>query len=117
MVDLPPGRIVEVEAAFHSISHAHAMTRPLARIGVSVPARRLTHVISTEEWQDIWLLGVDICMLGWITREQFRLRAREVPERRHVFQFTTTKTKNLAVDVANLKPIHQLLERARGGGL
>ncbi|MFH1185213.1 MAG: hypothetical protein V1755_09285 [Chloroflexota bacterium] len=115
VVGLPPAQRVEVDASFHALSHLHAHARPDGRIGIHSPSRGETHLIGPGDWQDAWLDGKDICLLGWITLEQFRMRARLIPEGRRVFQFSKTKTRNLAVDVASLKPVHQLLERVRDG--
>jgi len=114
-VELPPGQRVQVDAPFHSLSHVHVPAMPAGRIGIHSTSRRETHVISPSEWQNAWLQGKDICLLGWLTREQFRMRATLIPEGRRVFQFSRTRTKNLAVDVASLKPVDQLLERVRDG--
>ena len=46
--------------------------------------------------------------LGWMTRQEFRTRAKLIPQGRRVFQFDRTKTRNLAVPVSDLKPIAEL---------
>jgi hypothetical protein len=65
------------------------------------------------DWQDVWLEGKEICLLGWITRAEFAMRARPVRAGARVFQFAVTKVKNLAVEVSSLKPIRRLLELSR----
>lgn len=115
VVELPPSQRVEVNAPFHTLSHLHANARPDGRVGIHAPSRGQTYLIGPGDWHDAWLHGKDICLLGWITLEQFRMRARLIPEGRRVFQFSKTKTKNLAVDVSSLKPVRQLLERVRDG--
>jgi hypothetical protein len=116
-IDLPPGKRLEVDAPFHSLSHIHAWAMPAGRVGIHSTPRKAIHLINPTEWRNIWLEGKDICLLGWITREQFRVQATLIPEGRRVYQFDRTKTKNLALDVARLKPIDRLLDRAREGGI
>ena len=115
VVELAPAQRVEVDAPFHALSHLHAHGRPDGRVGMHAPSRGKTHLIGPDDWHDVWMDGKDICLLGWITREQFRMRARLIPEGRRVYQFSQTKTKNLAVDVASLKPVGGLLDRLREG--
>ena len=114
-VELSPGRRVVVDTPFYAVSHLHAATWPGGQVGIHSLSREATHVVPAADWGNIWLQGKAIYLLGWITREQFRMLARVVPEGRSVFQFTRTKTKNLAVDANCLKPVHQLIERVRDG--
>jgi hypothetical protein len=116
-VELAPGQRVEVNANFYSLSHLRAASRPTGRIGIHSPSHRETQLVNPGDWHDVWLHGKDICLLGWITREQFRMRATLIPEGRRVFQFNRTRTKNLAVEVAGLKPVYRLLEGVRDGSL
>ncbi len=107
----------QVEADFHSVIYLHAESAPGGRLGLRSPTRSQTMIIDASEWRDVWINATDIYLPGWITREQFRQRARFVPEGRHVLQFHRTRTKNLAVPVSDLKPMAQLFDRQRGGRL
>jgi hypothetical protein len=71
------------------------------------------HLVKARDWEDIWIDGQDICVLGWVTRDEFRRRARLIPEGSSVFQFSRTRTKNLAMDVSDLRPLAALLELSR----
>ena len=59
---------------------------------------------------------MDIYLGGWITRAQFRQRARIVREGSRVFQYDRTRVKNLAVSISDLRPLSDLLERVREWG-
>jgi hypothetical protein len=111
---LDSGERKEIDTSLHSLSYIQAPERPTARIGIRSAARRESQLIASIEWQNVWLEGRDICLLGWITRDEFSLRARPIREGARVFQFATTRVKNLAVDVSSLKPICRLLEASRG---
>jgi hypothetical protein len=56
---------------------------------------------------------MSILFVGWLTREEFRQRASLIPAGARVFQYSQTRTKNLAVPVADLKPLGGLLEKVR----
>ena len=92
---------------WHSITFAPRV-RPSGRLGIHAPASRLTHVIEPADWHNVWLAGWGMLLLGWMTRQEFRTRAKLLPQGRRVFQFDRTKTRNLAVMVSDLKPITEL---------
>ena len=71
-----------------------------------------THLIRPADWGDLWIHGKDILLLGWMRHDEFRLRAEVIPVGSRVFQFSRTRTKNLAVPVADLKPMERLLAAA-----
>jgi len=65
------------------------------------------------DWGNIWVYGTNILLAGWLTRAEFNHRADPIHEGARVFQYDKTRTKNLAVPVHDLKPISDLLERAK----
>jgi hypothetical protein len=112
-VRLASGERKVIDTSLHSLSYIHAPERPTARIGIRSDARRESQLVAPIEWQNVWLEGRDICLLGWITRDEFSMRARPIRQGARVFQFAATRVKNRAVDVSSLKPIHRLLEASR----
>ena len=56
---------------------------------------------------------MEIYLAGYITRAEFRRRASPIPIDSKVFQYSRTKAKNMAVPVSGLKPMHELLARAK----
>ena len=112
-VELPPRRRIEIPSSFFSLSYVHRKSASLARIGVHSPARRETYLIGAPDWRDIWVCAADILLAGYITREEFRRRARFIPAGSHVFPDKQTQVKNLAVTVSELRPLSALFEELR----
>jgi hypothetical protein len=112
-VELTPGKRVEIEQDFHVLSHVHTRSAPPGRLGIHSPMQGGPHLVEARDWEDIWIDGQDICVLGWVTRDEFRRRARLIPEGSSVFQFSRTRTRNLAMDVSDLRPLAALLELSR----
>ncbi len=112
-VELLPRTRVELEADFYSLAYIHADTKPQARVGIHSPARHETYLIQPTDWGNIWVYGMRLYLTGWISREEFRQRASVLPEGSRVFQYERTRTKNLAVPVAQLHPLADLLARTR----
>ena len=112
-VELPPGTRVQLDENFFTVAHLQSKALPGARIGLHSPARQETHLIGAMDWGNIWVYGMDILLAGWLTRAKFNQRAIPLKEGARVFQYDKTRTKNLAVAVHDLKPMSDLLDRAR----
>jgi len=113
LVNLPAKTRVTVEENFYSVTSVHVKNNPSARLGIYCPAYKETHVISSLDWGNIWVYGVEIILAGFISRGEFRQRARMIAPNSRVFQYDHTKTKNLAVPISNLNPLQDLFARVR----
>lgn len=112
-VELPPRTRVEAAHPFFSVASIHIKKLPEARIGIRSPVQAETCVIGPMDWGNIWVYGMDIFLAGYISRQEFRRRATSIQPGSRVFQYTQTRTKNLAVSVSDLHPISGLLEKVR----
>ena len=113
LVNLPAKTRVTVEDPFYSVTSVHIKNMPSARLGIHSPAYKEAHVISPLEWGNIWVYGMEIVLTGFIARGEFRQHANMIAPNSRVFQYDHTKTKNLAVPVANLNPLQGLFTRVR----
>ena len=112
-VEIPPKRRIEINSGFFSLAYIHSKDKLNARLGIHSPSRKETYVIETSSWNNIWVYGMDLVLTGYLTREEFNRRASFLREGARVFQYDKTRTKNLAVNVCDLKPISELLERVK----
>jgi hypothetical protein len=112
-LELPPRRRVEVGTPFHSLAYLHPGRRPEARVGLHAPGRSEVVLIQPHEWGNVWIDGLSILLAGYITREEFRRRARFLPAGSKTFQYASTRTKNLDLRVDELHPLGELFERLR----
>lgn len=108
VVELPPGRRVEIDSPFFSVSHLHIKSCPNARIGLYSPVRRETHLVGAQDWGNIWVYGMDVLLAGYITHEELSRRASFLQPGARVFQYNTTNVKNLALPVYDLRPFSEL---------
>src|SRR5688500_8516157 len=113
LVEIPPRTRVELENEFFSVSYLHIKSMPNARIGIHSPTCNETYLIGRTDWGNIWVYGMNILLAGYLTREEFSHRASPLQAGARVFQYNQTRTKNLAVPVANLKPLCELFERVK----
>jgi len=86
---------------------------PDGRIGIHSPVRDETYLIGATDWGNIWVYGMDITLVGWLTHAEFNQRAKPIQEGARIFQYDRTRTKNMAVQVRDLRPISDLLNRVR----
>jgi hypothetical protein len=71
------------------------------------------YLIDPFGWGNIWVYGREIILTGYLPREEFRRRSSLIQPGSRVFQYSKTRTKNLAVPVADLKPLGRLFEQVR----
>ena len=113
LVNLPAKTRVIVDDPFYSVSAVHVKNMPSARLGIHSSTYKEAHVIPPLEWGNIWVYGLDITLAGFISRREFRQRAKMVTPNSRVFQYNHTKTKNLAMPVSGLSPLQDLFTRVR----
>ena len=113
LINLPPKTRVTVGDPFYSVTALHIKNIPSARLGILSSAYKETHLISPLEWKNIWVYGMDIILTGFISRGEFRQRAKLIAPNSRTFQYDHTKTKNLAVPISDLNPLPDLFTRVR----
>jgi hypothetical protein len=112
-LELAPRTLTRVPQTFYSLSYISVNQIPSARVGLHSPVRGEPYLITPENWGNIWVYGMEMTLTGYITHEEFRHRADPIPEGARVFQFTQTRTKNLAVPIADLHPLGELFEQVK----
>jgi len=112
-VNLAPQKRILLHDPFYSVTAIHVKNMPEARLGIHSPSYKEAHIIAPLEWGNIWVYGVDIYLAGFIARAEFRQRAKLIAPNSAVFQYAHTKTKNLAVPVSELKPMHELFAHVK----
>jgi hypothetical protein len=115
ILELPSRTRVEIQNGFYSLSYVYikSASAPDARIGIYSPTRKETYLIGTLDWGNIWIYGMDILLVGYITRDEFSRRASFIQTGSRVFQYDATHVKNLAVPVSDLKPLSELFGRVK----
>jgi hypothetical protein len=112
-INIPPKMRVTVKDPFYSVAAIHVKNIPSARLGIYSPTNKETYLISPLEWGNVWVYGMDIIMTGFISRYDFRRRAKLIAPNSRVFQYDHTKTKNMAVSVSELNPLQDLFSLVR----
>ncbi len=112
-LELPPLKRTPIPMELYSVAYIHPGRLPEARLGIHSPVRGEAYVIQPHEWGNIWVYGMEFWLTGWLTHEDYRRKASVLPAGSRTFQYSQTRTKNLAVPMTELKPLDALFERIR----
>ncbi len=116
-VRLAPGQRVLCPQEFYSLVFVHSRHLPTRRIGIYSSALEETcliaPLISPQAWDNIWVYGMRIVLAGYLTKREFRNKAKRLPPGSRTFQYARTRTENFALPVRALRPVAELLEAAR----
>ncbi|MBT3189983.1 MAG: hypothetical protein HN736_00005 [Anaerolineae bacterium] len=112
-ITLKPRERLETEANFHTLAYAHVDKIPSARVGIHSPEKDETYLITSHDWSNIWVYGMSVVLAGYLTRAEFRKKAQELPVGSRVYQYSRTRTKNLSVPIAELRPLKSLFEQVQ----
>jgi hypothetical protein len=112
-VELPPRTRVVIDEPFFTLSSIHVDESFAGRLGIHSPVRDKMHIITSRDWGNIWVYGLEILLAGYLSRQEFGRRAEFVQPGTRVFQYDKTRAKNLAVPVADLRPLRSLLEHVK----
>jgi hypothetical protein len=99
LMALPPKTRVTLDEPFYSITSLHAKSIPSSRVGIHSSAIKEAYIISPLEWKNIWVYGMEVILAGYLTRREFRQRARSA--------------KSLSLPIAELHPLPELFVRVK----
>ena len=112
-VVLSPGERVPLTGDWHAVSYLSGSALPPGRVGIHSSVLEKTYLVQPHEWENIWVYGIGIILAGYMTRGEFRRQARRIPVGSRVFQYSRTRTDNMAVPVSSLHPLSDLFVRAQ----
>ena len=112
-VELPPRMRVLVREPFFALTSVHIPKLIEGRLGIHSSRRKETHIIHWHEWGNLWVYGMEIVLAGYVARSDFRRRASPVQAGARVFQYRQTLEKHLALPIADLNPLRELLAQVR----
>jgi hypothetical protein len=116
-LELPPKKRVVMEHCFHSLAYLQTSRKPEGRIGLYSPLRGEPHIIPPQEWANIWVYGLEILLMGWLSHEEFRRKAKALNAGMGTFQGGRTREKSLIVPMDKLNPLRPLFERVKASAV
>lgn len=112
-VNLTAKKRLAAQLDFHTLLYLHTNQPPQGRVGISSARLEQTLLIKPPDWVNTWIYGMQVILAGYITRREFNHQARRLPSGSRVFQYTRTRTPNLAVPVTDLHPLGELYQKVK----
>jgi hypothetical protein len=112
-LELAPRTRLVAGQGFYSLAGLHPGRMPEGRIGLHSALRGEPYLVAPYGWGNLWVGGVQIILAGWLSREEFRRKARVLKPGVSTFQFARTRVKNLSVPIEELNPLEPLLARVK----
>jgi hypothetical protein len=106
---LPEKLRIEIEQEYFSLTYMHVPELPAGRISIYSPELRLTCTIHAHEWGNLWVYGLQILHIGYISWLEFKHLAYELPAGTLVLGEMRLPVKCQAIDVFHLHPIRDLI--------
>ncbi|MBU1659847.1 MAG: hypothetical protein KKD28_00050 [Chloroflexi bacterium] len=110
---LEPRKRAAAESDFYALGYLHTSNPPDGIVGVHSPSVGETHLVEPIQWGNIWIYGMQIIFTGYMTRGEFRQRGNRLPAGSRVFKYSSTRTENRSLPIAELHPLSDLFTQAK----
>jgi hypothetical protein len=111
-VELPSRQRIQVEEGFHTLNALAVSALPDGPVGVSSPWLRETLLVSPYQWGNVWVYGMRIFLMGYISQGDFNRQAGNVPASRGVTSDPCLEEGAIPIPANSLKPLKDLFIRA-----
>jgi hypothetical protein len=98
---------------FHTLAYLHVDQLPDGWLSMHSHRHGKPYQIQPADWGNIWVYGMDVVLAGYLRRGEFRREAEILPAGSRVLQYARTRTRNLALPIASLRPLADLFERVQ----
>lgn len=112
-IPLPPLLRVEAHKEFANLAYAHIDQLPDGRIAIHHADLAQTLTIQPERWANLWLYGIEVIVIGYVTRGQCKRRSQTFQKDMRVTANTAPARKNRYLPIKQLRPIEDLFTRVK----
>lgn len=112
-LNLTSNETVNVRKAFFSLNYLQAEHLPVGTIELSNSLTRDKLRINPAQWGNLWVYGINIYLVGFITQSEFANRANPIYEDSPVLGPIRSTTAGLAISADQLNPIQELFSRLK----
>ncbi len=112
-MQLPAGESCRASLGFHTLAYLHTGEIPTGRVSLHSPRPSKTQVIQPLEWGNIWVYGLEIILVGWMSRGEFRQQAARPRGGSRTSFSPHQHAPNRFLPVAQLHPLQTLFESTR----
>jgi hypothetical protein len=112
-MNLNPQTRMAVNQEYAAIHYVSTTNFPDEIIGIHSPTLRETYLIKPDAWSNIWIYGMEIIFVGYITHSQYHQNANRLSEGSRVLKDSYIKTDNFGLPIQDLLPLDELFQRAK----
>jgi len=112
-ITLTPGSKTITACEFYSLNSLHTQGLPRGMVKVHSPIINETIQIRTIEWRNLWVYGMQITLVGYITRGEFRKRSHCSQAADHIHPDAGLDPICQPLLVSDLHPLQDLFARAK----
>lgn len=112
-LELQAGQRNTAQGDYYNLLYLHSSPQPSGRLGLHSPQLGYTEIIPPDAWENIWVYGLQVVVLGFMRHSEFIEQARVLPRGSRVFQYPQTRTANLALPASQLHPLRLLFAETR----
>jgi hypothetical protein len=112
-ISLLPQQRAIIQENFYALHCLNTADIPDNTVGIHSATLNDTHLIEATKWENIWVYGMRVIFMGYITRGEFRRRGQVIAAGSRVFQYPSIQTQNMAMLMGQLYPLQDLFSRAK----
>lgn len=112
-IKLAPGEHCQNSSVFYTLSYVHSTCLPAGRLGIHSQRLGSTYWVQPLQWENLWLEGVEIILVGWISRDDFRQKSVRQVRGGQAYLHPRTSTPHRWLPVTQLQPMSQLFTSTR----
>jgi len=110
--ELPSRQRIELGEDFHTLNVLAASELPDGPVGVFSPRLDETILVSPYQWGNVWVYGMRVFLVGYISQGDFNRQAEDVPAGRRVASDPCLDEDVISIPASALKPLKDLFIRA-----
>ncbi len=112
-VSIPIGQSKQITTTWHNLLHVHTVHTPKATLRIQCPVRSTEWFITPSSWSNLWLYQPRLLLLGWLTKREFERVATPRSRMDQALQVRRPRRNDSIIQVQALRPIRELLQKAR----
>lgn len=111
-VTLAPRERVSAGDGFYALNALHTESLPDGPVGVHSPGLGETLLVSSYQWGNIWVYGIRMYFLGYISQGDYNRQAKKLPAGKLETFDRCGERELVGVPVGALRPLSDLFSRA-----
>ncbi len=110
-ITLPPHQRIEAPTELAALHFIHPTRPPTGALAAHCPALQRTWVIGSNNWDNIWIYGQEVILVGWITKAMVKQQAQLMLAGNRTQLGWRTQRDYRYLPISRLRSMHELVDR------